>query len=59
MKKKEVVIIDYGMSNTLSISRAMQYCGARVQLTDNPKEIENAQYLILPGVGAFNEGMKE
>lgn len=55
---KKVAIIDYGMSNTLSVSRAVRYCGAEVILTDNEKEISNADYLILPGVGAFQDGMR-
>lgn len=57
--KKSVVVINYGMSNTLSIVRALEHCGARVLLSDNKNEIEKADYLVLPGVGAFYEGMEE
>jgi glutamine amidotransferase len=56
---KEVTIIDYGMSNLLSISRAIEKVGAAVKLTGNPNEIANADLLVLPGVGAFYEGMHE
>ena len=57
--KKKVVTIDYGMSNTLSVVRALKYCGAEVRLSNKKEEILNADYLVLPGVGAFHEGMEE
>ena len=56
---KKVTIIDYGMSNLLSISRAIEKVGAEVSLTENPDEIAKADLLILPGVGAFYDGMRE
>jgi glutamine amidotransferase len=56
---KKVTIIDYGMSNLLSISRAFEKVGALVNLTENPDEIAKAGMLILPGVGAFYDGMHE
>jgi glutamine amidotransferase len=56
---KKVTIIDYGMSNLLSISRAIEKVGALVNLTENPNEIAKAELLILPGVGAFYDGMHE
>ena len=56
---KKVTIIDYGMSNLLSISRAFEKVGAMVNLTENPDEIAKADLLILPGVGAFYDGMLE
>lgn len=55
---KKIIVINYGMSNTLSICRALEYCGARVELTDSKEKIERADHLVLPGVGAFHEGMK-
>jgi glutamine amidotransferase len=56
---KNVTIIDYGMSNLLSIARAIEHVGAEVIITDNPNVICKADYLILPGVGAFYDGMHE
>ena len=47
------------MSNTQSILRALEYCGAKVELTDSAARVENADHLILPGVGAFGDGMDE
>jgi glutamine amidotransferase len=56
---KKVSIIDYGMSNLLSISRAFEHVGAELNIVDSPEGIEKADYLVLPGVGAFPDGMAE
>lgn len=56
---KKVTIIDYGMSNLLSISRAMEKIGTEVIITEKPEQIAKADILILPGVGAFYDGMQE
>ncbi|MFM2056573.1 MAG: Imidazole glycerol phosphate synthase subunit HisH 1 [Pseudomonadota bacterium] len=53
----EVAIIDYGVGNLLSVSRAMVHCGAKVQVTADPAVILAADRVILPGVGAFANGM--
>jgi glutamine amidotransferase len=55
---KTVTIVDYGLGNIFSVSRALQHLGFRVQLTDRPVDIANASYLVLPGVGAFENGMR-
>lgn len=52
------VIIDYGMSNLGSIRRAIEECGADVVVSNNPKDLKTAAKIILPGVGAFGDGMK-
>lgn len=52
-----VTVIDYGIGNLLSVARAFEYCGAEVELTDDARKIANADYLVLPGVGAFANGM--
>lgn len=52
-----VTIIDYGLGNLLSIRRAFEYFGADVVVTADPVTAEKADRLILPGVGAFPEGM--
>lgn len=53
----KVTVIDYGIGNLLSVSRAFEYCGAEVILADSPQKIEEAELLVLPGVGAFADGM--
>lgn len=56
---KSVSIIDYGMSNLLSISRAFEHVGAKVDIVETPDAILKSDYLVLPGVGAFPDGMAE
>ncbi len=48
-----VTIVDYGMGNILSVSRALEHCGAKFVLSDKPDEVAKADYIVLPGVGAF------
>lgn len=53
-----VVIVDYGMCNLDSIARAIEECGGRSFVTDNPRELKAATQIILPGVGAFPDAMR-
>jgi len=53
-----VTIIDYGSGNLLSVARAFERCGAQPTLSHDAAEIENAARLVLPGVGAFADGMQ-
>lgn len=53
----KVTVIDYGLSNLLSVCHALEHCGAEVLLTSRPEEVLAAQALVLPGVGAFRDGM--
>jgi glutamine amidotransferase len=53
-----VVIINYGMSNLGSVSRAFEECGANVRISENPNELGGADRIVLPGVGAFANGMR-
>lgn len=55
---KTVTIIDYGVGNLLSVTRAFEHCGATVMLAHEAAEIEQAERLVLPGVGAFADGMQ-
>ncbi|MCX6834621.1 MAG: imidazole glycerol phosphate synthase subunit HisH, partial [candidate division Zixibacteria bacterium] len=53
-----VVIVDYGMCNLDSIARAIEECGGRSFVTDDPRELKEATQVILPGVGAFADAMQ-
>lgn len=53
-----VGIVDYGLCNLDSVARAVEECGAIPVVTDQPKELESVHRLILPGVGAFPDAMK-
>ena len=55
----KVIIIDYGLSNLLSVKRAVEYCGYEAEITSDPETIKGAECLILPGVGAFSKGMEQ
>ena len=50
-------MVDYGMCNLDSMRRALEECGANPRVTDNPKELEQAERIVLPGVGAFGDAM--
>ena len=51
-------VIDYGMGNLRSVLNALEHLGADARLVDNPEQAARADKLVLPGVGAFGEGMR-
>ena len=53
-----IVLIDYGMGNLMSVSKALEYVGGEVRLARTPAEAEGAEGIVLPGVGAFGDGME-
>ncbi len=55
----KITMVDYGLGNVYSTTKAFEHCGAIVNLTSNPQEIREAEKLVLPGVGAFRRGMEE
>ncbi|MDO8620289.1 MAG: imidazole glycerol phosphate synthase subunit HisH [bacterium] len=55
---KTVAIIDYGMGNVGSVLNALAYLKVPALVTRNAEEIRCASHIILPGVGAFGEGMR-
>jgi glutamine amidotransferase len=55
---KPLVIVDYGIGNLFSVTRAFESRGADVRLTTDGSHIEEAERVVLPGVGAFEDGMK-
>ena len=54
----EVVVIDYGAGNVLSVQRGLEHCGSKVILTADPDQILVASHVVLPGVGAFANAMQ-
>lgn len=52
-----VAIIDYGMGNLGSVSRALDELGAESLIVDRPERLADADRIVLPGVGNFTEGM--
>ena len=53
----KVTIIDYGLSNLLSVQHAFAHFGAETLVTNKAEDILAADALVLPGVGAFKDGM--
>lgn len=59
MSKRKVTILDYGMCNLFNVVRAFEHGGADVHVTDEPKAALAAERLVVPGVGAFRDSIKE
>jgi glutamine amidotransferase len=53
-----ITIINYGLGNVNSVANVLNYLGAEYQVTSEPNVLYNAEKLILPGVGAFDNGME-
>jgi glutamine amidotransferase len=53
----ELVAVDMGISNLGSVLEAFRRIGAPVRVTRDPAEVGRARALVLPGVGAFRDGM--
>jgi len=53
----EVVVVDYGLGNLRSVTRGLERAGAAVELVEDPGAVDTADGVVLPGVGAFSEGM--
>ncbi len=54
---KKVVIIDYQLGNLFSVQQACSHIGYPAIISTDPKDINEADYAILPGVGAFADAM--
>ena len=55
----KIAIIDYGLGNLRSVIRGLEKAGAHAVITSEKDEIAAADGLVLPGVGAFHEGMDQ
>jgi glutamine amidotransferase len=57
--KPRVVVIDYGIGNLHSVTKALAHVGAEVDMTSDADIVAAADRVVLPGVGAFSDGMRE
>ena len=48
-----IAIVDYGMANLRSVQKAFEHVGTHADVISRPEEIDRAEKLVLPGVGAF------
>jgi glutamine amidotransferase len=53
-----VGIIDYGMGNLRSVLNAFRFLGAEARIITRPEELRDAARIVLPGVGAFGDGVR-
>ena len=54
-----IVVVDYGMGNLRSVSKALEHLGGKVKVSSSPSDIKKADKLVLPGVGAFGDACEE
>ncbi|WP_158058710.1 imidazole glycerol phosphate synthase subunit HisH [Halorussus halophilus] len=54
----DVVVVDYGLGNLRSATRGLERAGASVEISDDPETFHDADGVVLPGVGAFREGVE-
>ncbi len=54
----KIAIIDYGVGNIYSLARAFKFFGVEALVTEDPKILEEADGVVLPGVGSFEAGMR-
>jgi glutamine amidotransferase len=55
----ELVLVDYGAGNMRSVQRALEAVGQQPLVTSDPRDLEHAQGLVLPGVGSAQDAMRE
>lgn len=54
-----ICVMDYGMGNLRSVSKALEKLGEKVEVSERPETLERADKIVLPGVGAFGDGCRE
>jgi glutamine amidotransferase len=54
----DIAVVDYGLGNLRSAVRGLERAGADVAVTADPDRFADADGIVLPGVGAFSEGME-
>ena len=57
MMNNDIVLIDAGTGNLRSVQKALEFVGATVERTDDPRKVVAAKKVVLPGVGAFGDFM--
>jgi len=53
-----IAVVDYDMGNLHSVCKGLEKAGATPKVTDSPREIERADAVVLPGVGAFDPAVQ-
>jgi glutamine amidotransferase len=55
----EIVVVDYDAGNLRSVQRALEHVGLQALVTSDPREVERAKALVLPGVGSAQDCMRK
>jgi imidazole glycerol-phosphate synthase subunit HisH len=55
----EIVVVDYDAGNLRSVQRALEAVGQRPRVTSDPRDVERAEALVLPGVGSAQDCMRK
>ncbi len=58
MPDKRVVVVDYGAGNLRSVARAVEHAGVQPEVTADPRALETADAIVVPGVGAAADTMR-
>ena len=53
----KLLIIDYGMGNLRSVANAFEALGCSAHISNDPADLKTAERIVLPGVGAFGDGV--
>jgi len=59
MSGKRLVVVDYGVGNLRSVQKAFERLGHEAVISSDPAEVGRASHLVLPGVGAFADGIAQ
>ncbi len=56
--KNQIVVVNYGINNVSSVSKALKQCNIEHTISSNPEYLEKCSHIILPGVGSFDSGVE-
>jgi glutamine amidotransferase len=57
--RREIVVVDYDAGNLRSVQRALEAVGEHPRVTSDPRDVERAEALVLPGVGSAQDCMRK
>jgi glutamine amidotransferase len=58
-QQPEIIVVDFDAGNLRSVRRALEAVGQQVRVSSDPREVERAQALVLPGVGSAQDCMRK
>ncbi len=57
-RRPSIAVVDYGMGNRRSVQKALEHVGADARITREHADLRAAEGIVVPGVGAFPQGMR-